>query len=85
MSFSFSVRWLIDTPQVTGKPISLRGADDVERGAAGDLARVIAAAGKLDQADVALEHDGLGGRRDAAKPEPGRDLALVHHAVLARA
>ena len=50
--------------------------------AAGDLAGVIASAGQLGEAQVALEHDGLGFARNAGKAEPGRDLALVHHPVL---
>ena len=43
---------------------------------------MIAAAGQLDEAHVALEHDGLGLARNAGQAEPRRDLALVHHAVL---
>ena len=64
-----------------GKASCLGGTHDIERGAAGDLTGVVAPAGKLDEADVALEHDGLGHGGHAAKPEPGRDLALVHHPV----
>ena len=72
---------MIDTPQVTGEAARLGGANDVERGAAGDLGGVIAAAGELHQADVALQHDGLGSGGDAAKAEPGGNLTLVHHPV----
>ena len=65
-----------------GQAHELGRADDVEGGAARNLAGVIAPAGELDQTDVALKHDGLGGGRDAAQAKPGRDLALVHHAIL---
>ena len=80
MSFSFSVRWLIETPQVTASPRALARRIDVERFGAGDLRGVVAPAGQRGEADVALEHDDLGLLRDAGKPEPGRHLALVHHA-----
>ena len=43
---------------------------------------MIASAGQLGEAQVALEHDGLRFARNAGEAEPGRDLALVHHAVL---
>ena len=72
----------MDTPQVIRQSAFLGGADDVERRAAGDLAGVIAAAGQLGEAQVALEHDGLGFARNAGKAEPSRDLTLVHHPVL---
>ncbi len=41
---------------------------------------MVAGAGELHQAHVALEHDGLGLDRDAAEPEARGELALVHHA-----
>ena len=65
-----------------GQPVAPWRADDVEALARRRSGRVIAAAGELDEANVALEHDGLGRLRDAGKAQPGRDLALVHHAVL---
>ena len=81
MSFSFSVRWLIEAPQVTARPGALGGADDVERGGAGDLRGVVAPAGEAGEPDVALDHGDLGLARDAGEPEPRRHLALVHDAV----
>ena len=80
MSFSFSVRWLIETPQVTARPAALARRIDVERLGAGDLRGVVAAAGQRREADVALDDDDLGFLRDAGKAEARRDLALVHHA-----
>ena len=80
MSFSLSVRWLIETPQVTASPAALARRIDVERLGAGDLGGVVAAAGQRGEAEVALEHDDLGLARDAGEAEPGRDLALVHDA-----
>ncbi len=37
---------------------------------------VVARAGDLDQAQIALDHDHLGHRGDRRQAEPGRDLAL---------
>ena len=36
---------------------------------------------QCDEAQVALEHDGLGRLRHADQAEPGGELALVHHAL----
>ena len=38
---------------------------------------VVARAGELDQAQIALDHDQLCHRRDPGEPEPGRGLTFV--------
>ena len=81
MSFSFSVRWLIDDAAGDGQAVALGAADDVERRGAGNLRGVVAAAGQRGQADVALDDDDLGLLGNAGKAEAGRHLALVHHAA----
>ena len=81
MSFSFSVRWLIETDarDVRGRHRAAR-LQDFERLDAGQRGRVIAPAGQRDEAHVALQHDGLGGVGNADQAEPRGELALVHHA-----
>jgi hypothetical protein len=58
-----------------------RGADGLERGGAGDGGGVIAPARQADEAQVALDDDGLGLGRHAGQAEPAGHLALVHHAA----
>ena len=70
MSFSLSVRLLIETPQVTGSPASFAPAHEGDRVGAGDHGGVVARAGEADETQVALEHHGLGLARDAGEPEP---------------
>ena len=43
-----------------------------------DMGGVIAPAGVLDQADIALHHHRLGDIRNAVEAEAGGDLALSH-------
>ncbi len=43
---------------------------------------MIAAAGEFGEAQIALEHDGLGLARNAWEAQSRRHFALVHHAVL---
>ena len=81
MSFSLSVRLLIETPQVTGSPALFRLAHEGDRVGAGDHGGVVAGAGEADETQVALEEHGLGFARDAGEPEPRGGLALVHDAV----
>ena len=57
----------------------LGAADHVERLAAGDLRRVIARPGKLDEPQVAFEHDDFGGCRYSGQAQSRRHLACVHH------
>ena len=63
-----------------GDPGGLGAAHHVERLGAGDLGDVVAPAGQRGEPHVALDDDDLGFLRDAGEAEPGRDLALVHHA-----
>ena len=81
MSFSFSARLLIDTPQVTGSPSRLGAAHDVDGIGAGDHRRVVARAGEPHEPHVALQHHRLGLARDAGQAEPRGELALVHDAL----
>ena len=64
MSFSFSVRWLIETDAVTASPASLARRRSSSDSAQVTERRVIAPAGQRHEADVALEHDRLGGLRE---------------------
>ena len=65
---------------MTRSPAVFGAAQRGDRGGAGDLRGVVAAAGQPGEADVAVEHDRLGLARNAGKAEPRRGLALVHHA-----
>ena len=63
--------------QVTGSPCALASPDRLDRRRGRDMGNVIARAGDRDEAQVALDHDDFGRRRDPGEAEPGGDLALV--------
>ena len=81
MSFSFSVRWLIDAEARDGearrRAARLRISSD---SIAGQRGRVVAPAGQRHEPHVALQHDGFGRVGNADQAEPRGELALVHHA-----
>ena len=56
-------------------------ADQLDGARRRDVLDVQPAAGDLGQADVAGDHDVLGRRGHAARPEPHRLEPLVHHAA----
>ena len=60
-------------------PLAL--ADQLDRAGGRDVLDVEPAAGDLGQADVAGDHDVLGGGGHAAQAEPHRLEPLVHHAA----
>ncbi len=53
------------------KPLRLRPADRLDPSGGREMGGVVARAGDLDEAQVALDHDHLGRRRDRGEPEPG--------------
>ena len=55
-------------------------AQNVERFRAGDRRGMIAPARQIDEAEIALEHDGLGRLRHSEQSEPCGEFAFVHHA-----
>ena len=58
------------------QPGRLGLADRVDRRLGRDMRDVIARAGDRDEAQIALDHDHFGHRRDRRQAEPRRDLAL---------
>ena len=62
--------------QVTGSPAALAWRIASIAGRGRDMRDVVARAGDLDEAQIALDHDEFGDRRDRRQAEPGRDLAL---------
>ena len=62
------------------EPASLAVADQLEAARGRGVLQVIAAAGQLDQQQVARHHRVLGGARDRRNAEPRRPHSFVHRA-----
>src|SRR5262249_52046905 len=63
-----------------GQTRFFRSSDDLERKRRGHKRGMVASAGEVDEADIAIEHDRFGLVRDARKSKTRRQFALIHHA-----
>lgn len=63
------------------EPTRLRHPNGFNAGCGRNMRDMIAATREREEAQVALDHDHLRGRRDACKPKPRRQLTLIHLAA----
>ena len=81
MSFSLSVKWLIETPHVTRSFLALALLMTSRLSRQLMVACVVARARHFDEPHVAFERDRLGNFRSAGKSKTGGNLSRIHRPI----